>query len=116
MGALAGATPPNEPGGRGGAGDSGPVGALRTCGAESSEPGVILFGGRGTVTVGEAFGPAGERVSPRAIALRNAWRDFDERAIGAYRKAGFVEEGRFKDHNWFQGSYRDLVWMYVFRP
>jgi 2-dehydropantoate 2-reductase len=38
---------------------------------------VIHYGGHGAVVVGEIDG----RVTPRAITVRDAWRDFDERAI-----------------------------------
>lgn len=40
----------------------------------------------------------------------------DERAVGCYRAAGFVEEGLLKQHAWFDGDYRDVLWMSVFRP
>jgi RimJ/RimL family protein N-acetyltransferase len=39
----------------------------------------------------------------------------DERAVRAYRKAGFVEEGRLKSHAWHQGRYRDVLAMAVIR-
>lgn len=39
----------------------------------------------------------------------------DERAVGAYRKAGFVEEGRLLKHVWFDGGRRDELVMAVFR-
>ena len=54
------------------------VGAFVNFGADYLEPGSILYGGRGTVMVGEGFGA--ERVTPRVLAIRDAWRDFDERA------------------------------------
>jgi 2-dehydropantoate 2-reductase len=41
------------------------------------EPGVILHGSRAAVVVGEIDG----RITPRVIAIRDAWRDFDDRAI-----------------------------------
>ena len=37
----------------------------------------------------------------------------DERAVACYRAAGFTEEGRLKAHNWYDGAYRDLLWMAV---
>jgi RimJ/RimL family protein N-acetyltransferase len=49
----------------------------------------------------------------RKIALR-CLAD-DERAVGAYRKAGFVDEGRLHDHVWYDGSYHDELVMAVFR-
>jgi 2-dehydropantoate 2-reductase len=68
------------------------VGAQRTCGAfvnfgaDYLEPGVIHYGGRGAVVVGEIDG----RVTDRATRLRDAWRDFDERAIVTPNIWGFL--------------------------
>ncbi|HET7251022.1 MAG TPA: 2-dehydropantoate 2-reductase [Gemmatimonadales bacterium] len=59
-------------------GETRTVGAFVNFGADYLEPGSILYGGRGTVMVGEAFGA--DRVTRRVLAIRNAWRDFDERA------------------------------------
>jgi 2-dehydropantoate 2-reductase len=59
-------------------GEARTVGAFVNFGADYLEPGSILYGGRGTVMVGEAFGA--ERVTPRVLAIRDAWHDFDERA------------------------------------
>lgn len=53
------------------------VGAFVNFGADYLEPGVIHYGGRGAVVVGEIDG----RITPRAEAIGAAWRDFDERAI-----------------------------------
>jgi RimJ/RimL family protein N-acetyltransferase len=39
----------------------------------------------------------------------------DERAVGAYRAAGFVEEGRLRQHHWFDGAYHDTLRMAVLR-
>jgi diamine N-acetyltransferase len=39
----------------------------------------------------------------------------DERAVGAYRKAGFVEEGRLRDHTWYDGARHDELVMGVRR-
>jgi RimJ/RimL family protein N-acetyltransferase len=39
----------------------------------------------------------------------------DERAVGAYRKAGFVEEGRLRAHAWYDGARRDELVMSVLR-
>ena len=66
------------------------VGAFVNFGADYLEPGVILYGGRGTVTVGEAFGPPASRVSPRVITIRDAWRDFDERAFATDNIFGYL--------------------------
>jgi 2-dehydropantoate 2-reductase len=53
------------------------VGAFVNFGADYIEPGVILYGGHGAVVVGEIDG----QLSPRAGVIRDAWRDFDERAL-----------------------------------
>ena len=39
----------------------------------------------------------------------------DSRAVGAYRKAGFVEEGRRRQHAWVRGEYHDELVMSVLR-
>lgn len=39
----------------------------------------------------------------------------NERAIRAYRAAGFVEEGRLREHAWIDGAYVDMVRMAVLR-
>ena len=52
------------------------VGAFLNFGADVLEPGVIHFGGRGAVVLGEING----QITHRARALRDAWADFDERA------------------------------------
>jgi 2-dehydropantoate 2-reductase len=72
------------------AGEARTVGAFVNFGADYIEPGVILYGGRGTVMIGEVFGPPGDRVSPRAIAVRDAWRDFDERATATPNIWGYL--------------------------
>ena len=59
-------------------GEARTVGAFVNFGADYLEPGSILYGGRGMVVVGEAFGA--QRDTPRVLAIRRAWRDFDERA------------------------------------
>jgi 2-dehydropantoate 2-reductase len=53
------------------------VGAFVNFGADYLEPGVIHYGGRGAVVVGEINGS----VTPRVTAIRNAWHDFDDRAV-----------------------------------
>ena len=53
------------------------VGSFVNFGADYLEPGVILHGSRAAVVVGEIDG----RVTPRVTAIRDAWRDFDDRAI-----------------------------------
>jgi 2-dehydropantoate 2-reductase len=49
------------------------VGAFVNFGADYMEPGVILYGGRGAVVVGELDG----QITPRVTALRAALLDFD---------------------------------------
>lgn len=62
------------------------VGAFVNFGADYLEPGVIHYGGRGAVVVGEIDG----RVTPRALAVRDAWRDFDDRAIATPNIWGYL--------------------------
>ena len=69
-------------------GEAHTVGAFVNFGADYLEPGVVLYGGRGAVVVGEVFGAP--RVSPRALAIRDAWRDFDERAIATDNLWGYL--------------------------
>ena len=64
------------------------VGAFVNFGADYLDPGVILYGGRGTVMVGEAFGPP--RITPRIEAIRAAWHDFDERAAATANIWGYL--------------------------
>jgi 2-dehydropantoate 2-reductase len=53
------------------------VGAFVNFGADYLEPGVVHYGGRGAVVVGEVDG----RLTSRIDEIRAAWRDFDDRAI-----------------------------------
>ncbi len=62
------------------------VGAFVNFGADYIEPGVIHYAGRGAVVVGEIDG----RVTPRALAISDAWRDFDEQAIATSNIWGFL--------------------------
>ena len=62
------------------------VGAFVNFGADYLEPGVIHYGGHGAVVVGEIDG----RVTERATRIRDAWRDFDERAIATPNIWGFL--------------------------
>ena len=64
------------------------VGAFVNFGADYTEPGVIFYGGRGTITVGEAFGE--RRISPRVTAIRDAWRALDERAAATDNIWGYL--------------------------
>jgi 2-dehydropantoate 2-reductase len=71
-------------------GEARTVGAFVNFGADYLEPGSILYGGRGTVMVGEAFGDPSQRVSPRARAIQGAWRDFDDRAAATPNIWGYL--------------------------
>lgn len=62
------------------------VGAFVNFGADYLEPGVVLYGGRAAVVVGEIDG----RVTPRVAAIRDAWADFDDRAIVTSNIWGFL--------------------------
>ena len=53
------------------------VGAFVNFGADYLEPGVIHYGGRGAVVLGELDG----RITPRVEALRQTLLDFDDRAV-----------------------------------
>jgi len=55
-------------------------------GADYIEPGVIHYGGRGTVAVGEIDGS----ITPRARAIHALFRDFDERAILSDNVFGYL--------------------------
>ena len=66
------------------------IGAFVNFGADYLEPGVVLYGGRGTVAVGEAFGPPDSRLSSRALRIRDLWRDFDERATATANIFGYL--------------------------
>jgi RimJ/RimL family protein N-acetyltransferase len=39
----------------------------------------------------------------------------DPRAVGAYRKAGFTEEGRLRNHDWVGGEFHDVLVMSIMR-
>ncbi|HET7603284.1 MAG TPA: 2-dehydropantoate 2-reductase [Gemmatimonadales bacterium] len=69
-------------------GESRTVGAFVNFGADYLEPGVIHFGGRGTVRVGEVFGPA--RVTPRVISIRDVWQEFEPRAEATENLWGYL--------------------------
>jgi 2-dehydropantoate 2-reductase len=62
------------------------VGAFVNFGADYLEPGVIHYGGRGAVVVGEIDG----RITPRVTALGAAWRQFDPNAIVTANIWGFL--------------------------
>jgi 2-dehydropantoate 2-reductase len=53
------------------------VGAFVNFGADYMEPGVVHYGGRGAVVVGEIDG----RITPRVEEIRDAWLDLDDRAV-----------------------------------
>ncbi|HWC75659.1 MAG TPA: 2-dehydropantoate 2-reductase [Gemmatimonadales bacterium] len=64
------------------------VGAFVNFGADYMEPGVIFYGGRGTIMVGEAFGQP--RISARVTEIRDAWRALDERATATDNIWGYL--------------------------
>jgi 2-dehydropantoate 2-reductase len=66
------------------------IGAFVNFGADYLEPGVLFYGGRGTVAVGEAFGPADRGISLRALFIRECWKDFDERAFATDNIMGYL--------------------------
>jgi RimJ/RimL family protein N-acetyltransferase len=50
--------------------------------------------------------------------LRKVWLTVlgsNARAMGAYQKCGFVEEGRLRQQVWSNGAYVDLVYMGILR-
>jgi 2-dehydropantoate 2-reductase len=53
------------------------VGAFVNFGADYMEPGIIHYGGRGALVLGEIDG----RITPRANAIRDAWLTLDTQAI-----------------------------------
>src|SRR5262245_34199658 len=62
------------------------VGAFVNFGADYLGPGVIHFGGRGAVVVGEIDG----RVTARITSIRDAWHHFDPRAIATANIWGYL--------------------------
>jgi 2-dehydropantoate 2-reductase len=62
------------------------VGAFVNFGADYMEPGVIMQGSRAAVVAGEIDGA----ITPRVTAIRDAWRDFDDRAIVTPNIWGFL--------------------------
>ncbi len=69
--------------------------------------------GYGRETVGLLVGYGFRMLNLRRIFLRVHGRN--ERAIRAYRAAGFIEEGRLRGHVWSDGAYDDIVLMGVLR-
>jgi 2-dehydropantoate 2-reductase len=67
-------------------GGSRTVGAFVNFGADYMQPGVIHYGGRGAVVVGEIDGA----ITARATTIRDAWRDFDKRAIATANIWGYL--------------------------
>jgi 2-dehydropantoate 2-reductase len=62
------------------------VGAFVNFGADYMEPGVILHGSRAAVVVGEI----NRAVTPRVLAIRDAWQDFDKGAMVTPNIWGFL--------------------------
>ena len=69
--------------------------------------------GFGRESIGLLLNYAFRYLNQRRVWLRVHGRN--ERALGAYRACGFVEEGRLRAHVWSDGSYDDLVVMGVLR-
>lgn len=69
--------------------------------------------GYGTDAVRTLVGYAFRNLNLRKVCLE-VLAD-DARAVGAYRRAGFVEEGRFLEQTWYDGAYRDVLRMAVRR-
>jgi len=67
-------------------GDARTVGAFVNFGADYIEPGVVHWGGRGAVVVGEIDG----RLTPRLEAIRDAWLGFDDRTIATTNIWGYL--------------------------
>jgi ribosomal-protein-alanine N-acetyltransferase len=79
------------------------------------------------ITLGRAYWSKGFGQDAVRTLLDFAFRDLamrkvelevladDERAVGAYRKAGFVEEGRLRAHSWFDGAIHDALVMGILR-
>jgi len=70
----------------------------------------------------KGYGSAAVRILlDYAFRLRNfhkVWltvRGDNERAVRAYTKCGFVEEGRMRQQVWIDGAYRDWVYMGILR-
>ena len=62
------------------------VGAFVNFGADYLEPGVVHYGGRGAVVVGEIDG----RLTTRVDEIRTAWCDFDDRAVATPNIWGYL--------------------------
>ncbi|HTD60188.1 MAG TPA: 2-dehydropantoate 2-reductase [Gemmatimonadaceae bacterium] len=62
------------------------VGAFVNFGADYMQPGVIHYGGRGAVVIGEIDGT----ITPRANAIRDAWLNFDTQAMVSRNIWGYL--------------------------
>ncbi len=62
------------------------VGSFINFGADYTEPGVIHYGGRGVVVLGEIDGKASERI----MKLRRTFQDFDKKAIVTHNIFGYL--------------------------
>src|SRR3954468_7209469 len=69
--------------------------------------------GYGQDAVRTLVGYAFDKMNFRKVSLEVLAEDL--RAVGAYRKVGFVEEGRFRSHTWHAGRYQDVLRMAIFR-
>jgi RimJ/RimL family protein N-acetyltransferase len=69
--------------------------------------------GVGTAAIGQLVEFGFVRRNLRRIHLQAIASN--ARALRAYEKAGFVEEGRLREHAWVRGRYEDIVLMGILR-
>ena len=72
--------------------------------------------------LGKGYGTETVRLSVEyAFRYRNLHKVYlhvtadNERAIASYKKCGFVEEGRLRQHMWSDGTYKDVIPMGILR-
>ncbi len=87
--------------------------------AHSAELGIVIGEkdywdqGYGSETIKVLLKHGFETLNLHRIFLRVS--SFNERAIHAYEKIGFVHEGRLRQATYYQGAYHDLLMMSVLR-
>jgi len=86
--------------------------------ARTAEVGIALLAeardkGVGTAALGQLVEFGFVRRNLRRLYLRGIGSN--ARAIASYRKVGFVEEGRLREHCWVRGEYVDEVVMGLLR-
>lgn len=87
--------------------------------ARHAEVGIALLAeargrGIGTAAIGQMLEFAFVRCNLRRVHLQAIASN--AAAVRAYEKAGFLVEGRLRDHAWVRGRYEDIVVMGVLRP